>query len=137
VSAAGCGRLGKLGLAGFGLWCAIFAASFWPHTISAGEVLQIEVKVVNARLEQQTGKSVIFVKVSEESKRQIAELTQKNLGRPTEFRVDGKVVMKPIIREPILGGTFELTGGFTIEEAKDIAKRLSSGTKIEVELVSD
>ncbi len=100
-------------------------------------MLQIEVKVANTRFEQQTGKSVIFVKVSEESKRQIAELTQKNLGRPTEFRVDGKVVMKPIIREPILGGTFELTGSFSIEEAKDIAKRLSSGTKIEVELISD
>ena len=137
MSPAASGRLGKLGFAGFGLWCAIFAASLWSHHTSAGEVLSIEVKVADARIEQQTGKSIIFVKVSEESKRQIAELTQKNLGRPTEFRVDGKVVMKPVIREPILGGTFELTGGFTIEEAKDIAKRLSSGTKIEVELVSD
>ena len=99
MSAAGCGRLGKLGLAGFGLWCAIFAASFWPHTISAGELLRIEVKVANARLEQQTGKSVIFVKVSEESKRQIAELTQKSIGRPTEFRVDGKVVSEAVKKE--------------------------------------
>jgi preprotein translocase subunit SecD len=137
VSAAASGRLGKLGFAGFGLWCVIFAASLWSQRTSAGDVLQIEVKVANTRVEQQTGKSVIFVKVSEESKRQIALLTQSNIGRPTEFRIDGKVVMKPIIREPILGGTFELTGSFTIEEAKDIAKRLMSGTKIEVELVSD
>ena len=137
MSATASGRLGKLGFAGFGLWCAIFAASLWSHRSSAGEVLQIEVKVANARFEQQTGKSVIFVKVTEESKRQIAELTQKNLGRPTEFRIDGKVVMKPVIREPILGGTFELTGGFTIEEAKNIAQRLMSGAKIEFELMSD
>jgi preprotein translocase subunit SecD len=45
--------------------------------------------------------------------------------------------MKPVIREPLLAGVFEITGGFNLNEAKDIAQRLSSGTKIEVELVSD
>jgi preprotein translocase subunit SecD len=137
VSAAASGRLGKLGLAGFGLWCAIFAASFWPHNISAGEVLSIEVKVAETRSDLKTQQAIIFVKVSEESKRLIAEMTQKNIGRTAEFRVDGRVVMKPVIREPLLAGVFEISGRFDMTEAKDIAKRLSSGTKIEVELVSD
>ena len=137
MSAAASGRLGKLGLAGFGLWCAIFAASFWPHNISAGEVLSIEVKVAETRSDLKTQQAIIFVKVSEESKRLIAEMTQKNIGRTAEFRVDGRVVMKPVIREPLLAGVFEISGRFDMTEAKDIAKRLSSGTKIEVELVSD
>jgi preprotein translocase subunit SecD len=137
VSAASSGRLGRLGLAGFGLWCAIFAASFWPHRSSAGEVLSIEVKVAETRSDLKTQQAIIFVKVSEESKRLIAEMTQKNIGRTAEFRVDGRVVMKPVIREPLLAGVFEISGRFDMTEAKDIAKRLSSGTKIEVELVSD
>jgi preprotein translocase subunit SecD len=134
VSAAASGRLGKLG---FALWCAIFAASLWPRGISAGEVLSIEVKMAETRTDLQTKQAIIFVKVSEESKRLIAEMTQKNISRTAEFRVDGRVVMKPVIREPLLGGVFEISGRFDMTEAKDIAKRLSSGTKIEVELVSD
>ena len=64
-------------------------------------------------------------------------MTQKNVGRTTEFRVDGRVLMKPVIREPLLAGVFEISGHYSLNEAKDIAQRLSSGGKIEVELVSD
>jgi len=137
VSAAASGRLGKLGFAGLGLWCAIFVASLWSNRASAGEVLLIDVKVAETRVDLQTKQAIIFVKVTEESKRLIAEMTQKNIGRSTEFRVDGRVVMKPVIREPILAGVFEISGRFDMKEAKDIAQRLSSGTKIEIELVSD
>jgi preprotein translocase subunit SecD len=125
------------GLAGLSLWCAIIAASLWSNRISAGEVLLIEVKMAETRADLHTKQAIIFVKLTEESKRLIAELTQKNIGRSTEFRVDGRVVMKPIIREPILAGVFEISGRFDMTEAKDIARRLSSGSKIEVELVSD
>ncbi len=100
-------------------------------------MLLIEVKVADARIDPRTGQSIIFIKVTEESKRLMAEMTQKNIGRATELRVDGRALMKPVIREPLLAGVFEITGGFNLNEAKDIAQRLSSGTKIEVELVSD
>jgi preprotein translocase subunit SecD len=137
VSAAISGRSGKLGIAGFGLGCAIFAVSLWPNHIFAGEVLLIEVKMAETRADLYTKQAIIFIKLSEASKRLMAELTQKNIGRITEFRVDGRVVMKPVIREPILAGVFEISGRFNMEEAKDIAQRLSSGSKIEVEVVSD
>ena len=137
MSATASSRLGKLGFAGFGLWCAIFAASLWSNRSAAGEVLLIEVKMAETRSDKQTQQAIIFVKLTDESKQLIAEMTQKNIGRSTEFRVDGRVVMKPVIREPILGGVFEISGRFDMKEAKDIAQRLSSGTKIEIELVSD
>ena len=119
------------------MWCAIFATSLWPKAATSGEVLQIEVKVAETRADLQTKQAIIFVKLTEESKRLIAELTQKNIGRTTEFRVDGRVVMKPMIREPLLAGVFEITGRFDMTEAKDIAKRLSSGSKIEVEVIAE
>ena len=131
------GRLGKLGFAGFALWCAIFTAFLWSNRSSAGEVLLIEVKMAETRVDKQTKQAIIFVKLTEESKRLMAEMTQKNVGKPTEFRVDGRVLMKPVIREPLLAGVFEIAGRFNLNEAKDIARRLSSGSKIEVEVVSD
>ena len=137
MSAAALGRLGKLGFAGFGLGCAIFAAGFWSNVAVGGEVLVIEVKMAETRVDKQTKQAIIFVKLTEESKRLMAEMTQNNIGRTTEFRVDGRVVMKPVIREPLLAGVFEISGRFDMKEAKDIAQRLSSGGKIEVALVSD
>ena len=117
------------------LWCALAAVSFWPNIISAGEVLSIEVKVANTRADLQTKKPIIFIKLTEESKRLMAEMTKKNVGRATEFRVDGRVVMKPVIREPLLAGVFEITGRFDMTEAKDIARKLSSSVKIEIEVM--
>jgi hypothetical protein len=137
VSATASSRLGKLGFAGFVLWCAIFAASLWSNRSAAGEVLLIEVKMAETRADKQTNQAIIFVKLTEESKRLIAEITQKNVGRVMEIRVDGRVLMKPAIREPLLAGVFEITGSFSMNEAKDIAQRLSSGSRIEFELVSD
>jgi preprotein translocase subunit SecD len=137
VSASASGRAGKFGFAGLGFTCAIFAASLWPHPLVAGEVLLIEVKVADARIDPRTKQSIIFVKLTEDSKRLIAEMTQKNVGKPTEFRVDGRVLMKPVIREPLLAGVFEISGSYSLNEAKDIAQRLSSGAKIEVEVVSE
>ncbi len=137
MSAAASGRLGKIGFASVALWCAIFAASLWSHRSSAGEVLLIEVKMAETRADKQTNQAIIFVKLTEASKRVIAEITQKNIGRLMEIRVDGRALMKPVIREPLLAGVFEISGSFSMNEAKDIAQRLSSGTKIEFELVSD
>ena len=41
--------------------------------------------------------------------------------------LDNKVVSAPVIREPILGGSGQISGGFTTEEAKDLALLLRAG----------
>jgi preprotein translocase subunit SecD len=44
--------------------------------------------------------------------------------------------MKPVIREPILGGSGQVVGRFTVDEARQIAQRLQAGTsRLEVEIV--
>ena len=56
-----------------------------------------------------------------------------------ELRVDGKVVTAPVIREPILGGSGQISNqSLTAESAKELAARLSTGAaKIEIEIVND
>jgi SecD-like export protein len=52
--------------------------------------------------------------------------------------LDGQVLMSPVIREPIMNGVVQVSGHFTLDEAADLAARLTAGTsKIEVELVAD
>ncbi len=74
--------------------------------------------------------------MTEASQRLFAEFTSKNVGRKAEIRVDGRALMAPVIREPILGGAGQIAAGFKLDEAKELADRLSSGrARMEVEAV--
>ena len=50
------------------------------------------------------------------------------MGRPFAIVLDDDVLSVSIIREPILGGSGQISGSFTLEEANTIAMLLRSGT---------
>ena len=53
--------------------------------------------------------------------------TQKNIGRIFAIVLDNKVISAPVIRTAILGGSGQITGNFTSEEARDLAILLRAG----------
>src|SRR6185312_9851874 len=55
------------------------------------------------------------------------KVTQENVGLPFAIILDNKVISAPVIREPILGGTGQISGHFTVQEANDLAVLLRSG----------
>jgi preprotein translocase subunit SecD len=78
---------------------------------------------------------MVLFKLTEASARRFAELTTQNVGKTLAIRVDGRVLSKPVVREPILGGSGQISGGLTAEQARDIANRLASGAaKLEFEV---
>lgn len=59
--------------------------------------------------------------------RKFARLTTEHVGERFAIVLDGKVLSAPNIREPIPGGRGQISGGFTLQEAKDLAVLLRSG----------
>lgn len=59
--------------------------------------------------------------------RRFAQATQQNVGKPFAIIVDGQVISAPNINEPILGGRGQISGGFTVEGANELAIALRSG----------
>ena len=53
--------------------------------------------------------------------------TQENVGRLFAIVLDGKVISAPVIREPILGGSGQISGVFTAQEVQDLALLLRAG----------
>jgi len=105
---------------------------------AAADPLRIEVASAEAAYDQRTGEPVISFKMTSSSARAFAELTAHNVGRKAAILIDGRMVSAPVIREPILGGSGQVSGHFSAEEARDIALRLSSGAaKMEIEIVAD
>jgi preprotein translocase subunit SecD len=60
--------------------------------------------------------------------RRFAHLTGDNIGRPFAVVVDDRVIAAPVVREPILNGSGQISGNFTLEDANTIAMLLRSGT---------
>jgi len=60
--------------------------------------------------------------------RRFAHITAENVGRSFAIVLDGKVVSAPVIREPITGGSGQISGNFTLEEASSVAMLLRAGS---------
>ncbi len=60
--------------------------------------------------------------------RRFAEITAANIGKPFAIVADDRVLSVAVIREPIAGGSGEISGDFTLEDANIIAMLLRSGT---------
>jgi preprotein translocase subunit SecD len=73
------------------------------------------------------GHPVVSFRFDSVGARKFAQATQQNVGKPFAIVLDGKIISAPVIREPILGGSGIITGGFTVEEAKDLAVLLRAG----------
>jgi preprotein translocase subunit SecD len=100
--------------------------------------LRIQVQSAEASFDKVSSEPVVVITMAPRSGRMFHELTLKYIGRRLVLRVDGKIVAEPIIREEIKGGVVQISGSMTLQDAADMAKRLSRGeAKIEVELVSD
>ena len=86
----------------------------------------------------QRSEPIITFTMTDASKQRFAEFTTQNVGRKMDIRVDGRTMMSPVIREPILGSVGQISGRFTPAEAKALADRIASGaSKVEVEAVPD
>ena len=56
-----------------------------------------------------------------------ARLTKDNIGRQVAIVLDGMVYSYPTVQSEISGGSSQITGNFTLEEAEDLANVLKSG----------
>ena len=67
-----------------------------------------------------------------------ARVTQNNLGKPVAIVLDEHVYSYPRINSVIEGGRSQITGNFSVEDAKDLANVLKSGKMAaKVDIVSD
>ena len=77
--------------------------------------------------DQRTSEPIVSFRFNSTGARKFAEATQQNVGKPFAIVLDNKVISAPVIREPILGGSGQISGSFTVEQANDLAILLRAG----------
>ncbi len=74
-----------------------------------------------------TNEPIIGVEFNDEGGKLFEQLTEKNIGRPLGIYLDGAAISLPNVREKISGGIAQITGKFTLIEARELVGRLNSG----------
>jgi preprotein translocase subunit SecD len=77
--------------------------------------------------DSRTNEPVINFRFNQSGARKFGAFTRDHVGQPFAIVLDDKVISAPVIREPILGGSGQISGSFTIESANTLAVQLRSG----------
>jgi preprotein translocase subunit SecD len=75
----------------------------------------------------QDNQADVSIKFNSVGGKRFAKTTQENVGKPFAIILDGKVLSAPNIQEPILGGSAQITGNYTVDSANQLAIALRSG----------
>lgn len=83
--------------------------------------------------DQQNNQPVVNIRFNGSGGRKFGRVTTENVNKPFAIILDGKVLSAPNINEPILGGSAQISGNFTVQSANELAIALRSG-KLPVKL---
>ncbi|MHA7772737.1 protein translocase subunit SecD [Roseibium sp. M-1] len=99
-----------------------------PYLLEAVPLLEGD-DLVDAQVsfDQRSNEPVVNFRFNQSGARKFAQITQQNVGRPFAIVLDNEVISAPVIREPITGGSGQISGSFTVEGANDLAVLLRAG----------
>jgi SecD/SecF fusion protein len=77
--------------------------------------------------DSRTGEPVVNFRFNFRGGQRFGQVTSENVGRLFAIVLDGKVISAPRILGPITGGSGQITGSFTVEQADNLAVLLRAG----------
>jgi len=77
--------------------------------------------------DQRTGEPIVSFRFNTSGSRKFAQATVENVGQPFAIVLDNEVISAPVIREPITGGSGQISGSFTVQQANDLSILLRAG----------
>lgn len=106
---------------------------YFKQTSLTGRYLQS----ASVAFDPTTNIPVVDLQFNEAGAQILAELTKRNLDKPLAIYLDNQIISAPIVRDEIISGRAQISGKFTLEEAKKLAMRLNQGAlPVPITLVS-
>lgn len=99
------------------------ALLFAKKTELTGKFLKKSSVVFN----QNTGEPQVGLEFNNTGAKMFEEITKRNIGKRLAIFLDDFILSAPVVNEAITGGSAVISGGFTVEEAKELSKQLNAG----------
>ena len=78
-------------------------------------------------MNSQTNETVVSFSLDRVGAKKFGKATSTSVGKQLAIVLDGKIISAPSVREPIIGGSGQISGNFTFQSATDLALLLRSG----------
>jgi len=78
-------------------------------------------------IDNRSNETIVSFTLDRVGAKKFARITTDNVGKRLAIVLDNKIISAPQIREPILGGSGQISGNFTFQSATDLALLLRSG----------
>ena len=95
----------------------------WINTELSGKYLKSSKVIFN----NTTSEAEVSLSFDDTGKKLFADITEKNIGKRVAIFLDGSIISSPTVNSVITGGEAVISGGFTLQDAKDLSMRLNSG----------
>jgi len=96
---------------------------YFKNTLLTGRYL----KKSQLEFDQTTYKPYVGLEFNNEGSKLFGDITTKNVNKRVAIYLDGIPISIPVVQEPITGGRAQISGDFTVEEAKKLVQRLNAG----------
>ena len=99
------------------------------ETIVSKRIIISGENLVDAKptMNSQTNETVVTFNLDRVGAKKFAKATSANVGKRLAIILDKKIISAPSVREPIIGGSGQISGNFSFESATDLALLLRSG----------
>jgi len=115
-------------------WQLAFDDPYFEPTSLTGKYLD----KAELAFDQQVGTPLILLKFDDEGSKIFEQITSENVGKILAIYIDGMAISAPVVNEAISGGSAQITGDFTLEEAKELVRNLNSGAlPVPIKLISE
>ncbi len=93
-----------------------------------GNVVVSGAQLIEARLSQDSyGRPAVSFRLNSDAAAKFGAMTTANIGKQAPIVLDNEVISNPVIQGAITGGEGQITGNFTMEEAKHLVTLLNAG----------
>jgi preprotein translocase subunit SecD len=114
-------------------WQIAFQDPYFVSTDLTGQYL----KEAIIDFDQNTGRPNIALSFNDQGANLFEQITERNIGKPIAIYIDQEMISSPVVQEKISGGKAQITGEFTIEEARELSRNLNAGAlPVPIELIS-
>lgn len=87
--------------------------------------------------EPNTQAPLVLLSFNDKGRDLFGQMTTANVGKPIAIFLDGVLISSPVVNEPIKDGQAQITGNFSILEAKELVKNINLGAlPVPIELIS-
>lgn len=86
-----------------------------------------DVKKASVVFDGVSAKPAVSIEFTDEGAKKFEEITERNVGNVLPIILDDQIISSPLVQDKIIGGSAQISGEFTVDEADNLAIQINGG----------